>query len=1131
MNILLISQCQKNALKETRRILDQFAERKGERTWQTSITNAGLNTLRMLLRKRARRNTAVACHWIRGQNHSELLWIVGNASQFNETGTVPTNMTRRDILRQDDEDNWHALDKVRWLASIAALFHDLGKATDAFQEKLRGKKLERNRYRHEWVSLRLLEAFVGQDSDEQWLKRLCSQEGKATSAWLDMMKKDGIDVPAAPPFRGLPPLASAIGWLIVTHHRLPLMPSFQDDGSQSWLGDKAVRWQDELTSGLHNVTAYWNEAFRPIEDDISVWWKCSQGLPVADPNWHKRAKRLAEQAFKAPWWKEDHSSLLASPYIMHLARLCLMMADHHYSSLSKGMDDRFKPRVLYANTMLDRQAWPNVKRQPNQTLTDHLLGVTRCAGEVAHRLPSLEKGLRGITQHRLFRRRSCLARFRWQDRAFDLAESLQERSQQQGFFGVNMASTGCGKTLANGRIMYALAHPRRGARFTVALGLRTLTLQTGNAYRRHLKLSEDDLAIRVGGSAQMALYRHAIDQNEKESLSGSSSDEALINDGSQIDYVDRLDPHPLLHTFIHDPRAQQFISAPIMTCTIDHLMPATESIRGGHQIAPMLRLMTSDLVLDEPDDFDIKDFPALTRLVYWAGLYGSRVMLSSATLPPFMVQGLFEAYKTGRQQFRQHQGDPAAQDAICCAWFDEQHCSASNCSTQEDFEHAHDAFVRQRHAFLEEKTLQQPIRHGSILSTERIRHSPDTLYEDMAERLIAQAVALHKKHHGTAPDGQHVSFGLIRMANINPLVAVAHRMFSQEAPRGIVIHLCVYHSQFPLLLRSRKEQMLDAILDRHDPDAIYHHPDIAPLLAEAPNQQHIFIVLGSPVTEVGRDHDYDWAIVEPSSIRSIIQLAGRVQRHRQTPSATPNIALLNTNLCAIKYPQSPAFMRPGFEDDRRWHLQKHYLDQGLLPDGFLNGIDSRPRLVTPAFSRPPNPRQYLAPSDTLCSLEHQRIGYVMKPAFHARYPTIRPQPVVGAFSVYQHPYVTLTGILPQHQPFREQVRRQADFAFMPDESFEHESFCRVQDDYEQTLNTTVEYLIERTDLKPSCNVRPWGDADYLRALTALANLMQISVEECAWRFGRLTLPDVEQENGAPKKWAYHPVVGISHYSD
>ena len=103
MNILLISQCNKNALKESRRIIDQFAERVGERSWQTHITEKGLEALHKLLRKTARKNTAVACHWIRSKNHTELLWIVGDKSQFNERGRVPTNRTNRNILRFNDE--------------------------------------------------------------------------------------------------------------------------------------------------------------------------------------------------------------------------------------------------------------------------------------------------------------------------------------------------------------------------------------------------------------------------------------------------------------------------------------------------------------------------------------------------------------------------------------------------------------------------------------------------------------------------------------------------------------------------------------------------------------------------------------------------------------------------------------------------------------------------------------------------------------------------------------------------------------------------------------------------------------------------------------------------------------------
>ena len=99
MNIMLVSQCNKNALKETRRILDQFAERRGDRTWQTPITQAGLDTLRKLLRKTARKNTAVACHWVRGINRTELVWIVGDAKRFNSMGGTPTNTTGRNVLR------------------------------------------------------------------------------------------------------------------------------------------------------------------------------------------------------------------------------------------------------------------------------------------------------------------------------------------------------------------------------------------------------------------------------------------------------------------------------------------------------------------------------------------------------------------------------------------------------------------------------------------------------------------------------------------------------------------------------------------------------------------------------------------------------------------------------------------------------------------------------------------------------------------------------------------------------------------------------------------------------------------------------------------------------------------------
>ena len=115
MNILLVSECSGNALAQTRRILDQFSERRGERVWQTTITLAGLETLRRMLRQKARKNTAVACYRMYG-SQTELLWIVGTASRFNEHGAVPTNRTKRDVLRAEDENTWHSRETILLLS-------------------------------------------------------------------------------------------------------------------------------------------------------------------------------------------------------------------------------------------------------------------------------------------------------------------------------------------------------------------------------------------------------------------------------------------------------------------------------------------------------------------------------------------------------------------------------------------------------------------------------------------------------------------------------------------------------------------------------------------------------------------------------------------------------------------------------------------------------------------------------------------------------------------------------------------------------------------------------------------------------------------------------------------------------
>lgn len=1130
MNVLIISQCDKRALIETRRILDQFAERRGDRTWQTPITQDGLDTLRRLLRKTARKNTAVACHWIRGVDHSELVWVVGDRKRFNAQGAVPTNTTQRNILRGSDENGWHTGELIRLLVDLSGLLHDLGKAIEAFQMRLKGALQGRNLIRHEWVSLRLVEAFVGEDDDATWLARLASPTPKDDARWLDQLRKDGQDGPLDSPFKTMhrAPLAQALGWLVVSHHRLPVLP----DGTM---------FQMSMLRGLlTQMQPAWNEWAFENADPLALkpYWNFPDGLPVTTDAWRQRASRMARRlsAFAAPpTGGAAANEVLNNPFVMHLSRLSLMLADHHYSSLENTEPDLAqRVKITPGNTLL-----ANTRRKdgaPNQPLDEHLLGVAQHGAEIARFLPRFAQHLPSLGAHKRLKQRATHERFRWQDKSAELAMSMREHSLRQGAFIVNMASTGCGKTLANARVMYALADPAQGMRCAFAMGLRTLTLQTGKAFRVMLNLGDDDLAIRVGGSASKALFEHHEQQAE---ATGSASSQRLMDEDGHVSFEGNTDEHPLLRRAVADPDVRKLLVAPLLVCTIDHLTPATESQRGGRQIAPMLRLMSSDLVLDEPDDFDLADLPALTRLVHWAGLLGARVLFSSATLPPALVQGLFEAYRNGRQHFNRNCGArPSAGDAapaIGCAWIDEFHQQRQDCPDAATFEQAHAQFTQRRHGALA-RLASEPRRRAELLPLQNMQgikpKDLPLLAQAFAPQVLAAAQRLHNTHNTIDPVSQkRVSFGLVRMANIEPLFEVALALFRQVLPHHVRVHLCVYHSRHPLLVRSAIEQQLDHTLQRHDPGAVFGLPGIRQRLDASPETDHIFIVLGSPVTEVGRDHDYDWAVVEPSSMRSLIQLAGRVRRHRPGAVKAPNIWVFNQNLRCFTHPGQPAFCKPGFETDSdAFRLKSHDLAQ-LIAAEDLAVIDARPRIVSaiPAALRP---------RERMVDLEHGRMRSEMltpQPAAvpaavgsRARAAAAPSPPRLNATTWWQQAPqdALLTAVLQREQPFRKAtVPKDVTLVWLPDEDGEAAVLHRVLD---AAYGQKTPY--ERSDLRctqlPDAlvqgeRIEPWGATDYMTALTELATALDLSLRVCAQRFGTVTVLD--NDNG----WRYHPALGFA----
>lgn len=1078
MNVLIISQCSKRAREETCRIVDQFAERAGSGAWQTAITLEGLSTLRKLLRKGARRNTAVACHWLKKSGQSELLWIVGNPRRFNAQGRVPTNRTGRPVNVSDSEGRWQCAESIALLAAVAGLFHDFGKASRAFQETLTGDAARTFQpYRHEWISLRLFQAFVGECSDEQWLAKLGQVQPQDESELLARLREDSPTFSDSP-FRTLPPVARAVGWLILSHHRLP-----ENFASKS--GESLDKWENWLVNQLN---ADWNSLNSKENWDASALRACREfpfGTPLQSRTWREKARQLVKRINHATSFHQW--ATMDQLFTLHLARFSLMLADHHYSSgpaLEKWQDP-------------DYGVWANSDRPVGalkQRVDEHLCGVAQSALFIGRQLMRSRASLPAIARHKGFRERARDPHFHWQNRAWDCAQALRDKSREGGFFGVNMASTGCGKTFANARIMYALADEQEGCRFTIALGLRTLTLQTGEALQARLGLDDDDLAVRIGSQAVTRLWKMQA-RPRADSDAGSASAEALDEPNSHIRFEGSPQAGCLQKWLENDPGLATMIGAPILVTTLDHLISATEGVRGGRQLPGMLRLLTSDLVLDEPDDFGVEDLPALCRLVNWAGMLGSRILISSATLPPELVQALFAAWLAGRKVWNASCGASAQPASVCCAWFDEAGTHAEQVATGEAFRQAHLKFVAKRARML---TNQPRLHVGRIVPVVPASSTRGGVFDAVAKTLHREMWALHQAHHQISPCGKTVSFGLVRFANINPLIATGKRLLSIPSDDGCCIHYCFYHARHPLAVRSSIESRLDRTFDRRRPELVWQDPEVRAALDQHPEKHHLFVVLGTSVIEVGRDWDADWGIIEPSSMRAIIQFAGRIQRHRRRVPGSENIVILSHNIRALRGEQ-PAYCRPGFEDAT--HRLTEYDLRELLPPKDYRAINALPRILAQSND------------NALVRLEHEHLWDALMKTQDL---TKNARPIAASWWRFS---LTWSGYLQRRTPFRYARPEAALFLHMADEEGEPAFMYRT--DGGQLKEDGPRYQ----DVELAQGVAAWGEVDYRQTLLALAEAMMLEVTQVGERFAEIRLP-VDNDEDALTDWLYHPWLGV-----
>ena len=834
LTVTFVSMCRHRAHRTTRRILDAYAQRIGKSTWCCPVTMEGLEAIHRELRHIATRAHAIACYQMQSRGKLSLLWIVGNRTPFGRDAAVPVRTTIHGHRALKNRLPFDRADDLKYITAQAGVAHDIGKVTGYFQKKLKDQARICDPVRHEWVSVALRERLLQQPDEtiEQGLRAVIPELCTLTpeSAY-------GLGLPHS--------VDDVIQWIVATHHRLPRG------------GPSGITFASHV-SGFEAAHVRWTDGSEKALDRSS------------DLAARIRGERAQPEQQLSP-------DILDALFLY--GRLAMMLSDHFISALPEERVPELSTGVLAKSA-----------RKRPQDLAFHLIGVERGSRRVVRQLVRWRGSLPALyPESRKQLDRQSRGRWVWQNHAVKLCKEVVAQKTTRGCIVLVSASTGSGKTRACAKIVSALSGER--GRWTVALGLRTLTLQTGDAYRRELGIQSADLSVQIG-SIEHRLLHEAGNEEQVEPEDTEMEHIPLLAGGA-------FSQHDLPQEFVPQLRRkadEALLLAPVLICTIDYLMNAADWRRSRHLLAS-LRLAGSDIILDEVDAYDLEDYPALSRFCFVVGLYGRRLLLSTATPMPEMVSLLISAYQAG---YRRHAGLTGRSSDIDFVTIDDRirpttTVLGAGCTPQDSLE----------------KHLKRLRDH---LAKSTISHRRAVVRQIETSKQLARVTEDLFQMNALQYEGISYAIGLIRVASIREAMGVAAALSAspelQRDKRRLVV--IPYHGAMPLAVRNYTERWLDRWLTRKNHDA--PDPITQSSYFEDTMDEVLIIVVATPVEEVGRDHCFDFAIIEPSSIRSVLQCCGRVRRHRHEPLAdgVANVALFERNIRAQRG-YSPAYIYPGFE--------------------------------------------------------------------------------------------------------------------------------------------------------------------------------------------------------------------------
>ncbi|PPC84686.1 MAG: hypothetical protein CTY38_01165 [Methylotenera sp.] len=852
MQVTFTSLCKSKSLSRTTAILDAYAIRIGAATWQTKITEDGLSEVRLALSKTATRQTAVACYLNQsGQfKQSKLIWVVGSKVRFGRHGEIAISTIR---AQKKPMTGWGRC--VAALAAGGGICHDIGKFNHFFQNKLSSHIPIRDPISHEWVSMDIL---------RKKYRHLSNGE--------DIPMRDcfghNIDVDIAKNFRA--PIFNsdnnlaieALNYVVATHHRLLEDVDYPSNG-------KHVKSDVKLS----DLSADSSADFSFIE-------------PLVNKAVLKMRKLGETHQFEAAGWR----------LISVVARAALILADHHTSSL-RYRGPKFTGAI--ANTKLHPKTG---ERKPDQPLDWHLDQVSKMAAEFAYGLLTWDPDGLDDLSVAMIKSRSTSPAYAWQDDAYDYIKR-HVKIQQSPCLIFNLAGTGSGKTRMNAKAIVA-ANTSGVIRFSSAFNLKSLTLQTSDAYTRELKINPKQIATIIGDISAAKLH-----QKDNELINDFFDEDGNLDDAQYATQssTNEIAPEWLKKSLEGKYRMLELNMAPVLISTIDWLVSAGDPGASRTHGAALIRAMHNDLMLDEVDGYDPEAMACVLNLVMLAGMFGRNVVASSATLSRPVANAIFKHYQSGanmRASAKISKGD------FSVALISDQAPPVTEVMTSAlHFEEAYDVYVN---AMLK-SIIKQPVYRLA----KHFDANPDKSCVEASHQVRSHALKvseqiniLHRSNH-IEIQGKQVSFGLIRVANIKHAIRLSCAL---DRIRDDVV-ICCYHSQLRRVHRSEIERRLDFLLSRKSNDThIQNDNEITSIIQGKSTANVCFIVVATPVEEVGRDHDFDWAIIEPSSAQSIVQTAGRVNRHRKKAISEPNVSIMTNNWKkATSTKNAPCFQRPGYE--------------------------------------------------------------------------------------------------------------------------------------------------------------------------------------------------------------------------